>query len=93
MLPFEFKLTVLLILVAPYNDDPLYDVKSPPTNILPSDCKLITLTAPLKPSPIVNPVSFVPSEFYLVNLIADTPLYVVNWPPTNILPSDCSLKE
>ena len=50
---------------------PLYPVKSPPHNILPSDCNIILLTsppnenAPVKPDVLPNVVSNVPFEFNL----------------------------
>ena len=66
------------------------EVKAPPTKILPSDCSAMSITWLLTPDPILNPVSSVPSAFNLVMRFCVTPLNVVNWPPTNILPSGCN---
>ena len=75
---------------------PLYDVKLPPTNIFPSDCKCMVLTYEnrvllLKPVPMLKVLSIVPPVFNLIILLLSTPLYDVKSPPTNILPSGCNI--
>ena len=69
---------------------PSYKVKIPPTNIFPSVCSAIVVTEPLKPEPVVKPVSRVPSAFNLVIRVWATPLYKLKSPTSNIFPSVCS---
>jgi hypothetical protein len=80
--PSILSLAILFVL------EPLYVVKYHPTTIFPSDWISRVLTVELKPFPIANQVSLVPSVFNLMILFVFVPLYVVNAPPTIIFPSD-----
>ena len=84
--PLEFNLTNLFTVI------PLYCVKRPQINILPSDCIWISVTFPLNPVPASNELSTKPSEFNLIILLHNTVWYPIKVPPTNILPSVCSDK-
>ena len=66
---------------------PLYVVKLPPIRIFPSGWRVITLTVPPAPVPVVNVVSNVPSVLRRAMRLAVVPLYTVNSPPIRILPS------
>ena len=64
IVPLVFNLIIRLLVT------PLYDVKSPPTNILLSGCGTIvyTLLPLVKPVPILNVLSIVPPVFNLIIL-------------------------
>ncbi len=86
IVPLVFNLTNL------FTDTPEYVENSPPTTILSSDCIFISKSYPLlKPVPIVNVLSILPSVFNLIILFLDTPEYDVKVPAANIFESDCML--
>jgi hypothetical protein len=84
MVPSEFRRIIV------FDDDQLYAVNCPPTRILPSFCIVIVLTVLLNPPQISKEVSLVPSVFKRTILFEMLQLYVVNIPPTMILPSFCT---
>ena len=58
-------------------DDPVNVVKAPPANTFPSDWIAIEPIDWLNAVPILNDVSFEPSELSLINLFCDDPVNVV----------------